>query len=149
MNVYQTSEVFRYNNVGVRGHAYFKTQGQLTVLTNVSPFGSGLASGGGVYSSGTTCTLTAVANQGYVFSHWTNQAGTAVSFNPQYAFLVDEDDVYTAHFILEGDSSDEPDDSSDEPEYEDGPLLYDPSTGRLLYSPTTGQLRYLRRRIAN
>ena len=121
------------------------------IITQVDPQGAGTTSGDGVYSENTSCTIIAVSNQGYTFSHWSDSAGSIVSLLSQYTFTVTKDETYTAHFDEESESSSSSDssssdDSSSSEEWEDGPLVYDPVTGLLRYDPVTEKLRYLRRR---
>lgn len=121
------------------------------IITQVDPQGAGTTSGDGVYSENTSCTIIAVSNQGYTFSHWSDSAGSIVSQLSQYTFNVTKDETYTAHFDEESESSSSsdsssPDDSSSSEEWEDGPLVYDPATGLLRYDPVTEKLRYLRRK---
>jgi len=120
------------------------------VTVNVSPQGGGSVIGlSNPYASGSTCTLTAIANPGYSFSHWEDSGGTEISRNPTYSFTVTSDTSLTA--VFDDDSSSSSDDSSSDDssseEWEEGPLLYDPVTGRLRCDPITGSLRYLKRRI--
>lgn len=42
----------------------------ITVATSASPPEGGIVTGGGTYESGSTVTVTATQNDGYVFSHW-------------------------------------------------------------------------------
>jgi hypothetical protein len=55
------------------------------VDTGVFPAGGGVTTGDGVYTNGTTATVTAVANAGYGFSYWTEN-GVIVSTSPTYQF---------------------------------------------------------------
>ena len=67
---------------------------------NVADNPSGAAAGGsgwGHYYSGQTCTLTAIPNEGYVFSNWTKN-GEEVSTNAEFSFIVFEDALYVANF---------------------------------------------------
>ena len=50
------------------------------------------------YDYGSACTLTAMANEGYVFSNWTEN-GTVVSSDVSYSFMVTESRTLTANFI--------------------------------------------------
>lgn len=128
-----------------------------TITTDVSPAGAGNITGlDNPYSSGDTCTLTADANPGYTFSHWTDSSGAIVSQQPQYSFTVTQDETLTAHFDEESESSSSEEspeesssseDSSSSEEWEEGPLVYDPATGLLRYDPESGNLRYLRRQV--
>ena len=49
----------------------------VTIKTSVTPAGGGTISGGGSYTTGTSVTLTARANSGYVFSKWSDGVTTA------------------------------------------------------------------------
>ena len=51
--------------------AYFNTQ-EYTITTNVTPAGSGMVTGGGIYTYGTTATLTATPNYGFEFMQWSD-----------------------------------------------------------------------------
>lgn len=75
--------------------AYFEADStpSYTITTSVSPASSGTVTGGGTYNSGATATLTAVANEGYVFSQW-NDGNTS---NPR-TITVSENKTYTASF---------------------------------------------------
>lgn len=67
----------------------------ITVTTNVYPSGSGTVTGGGQYLSGTTCTLTQTAANGYTFDHW-EVGGQTVSSSASYSFTVTADVTVTA-----------------------------------------------------
>jgi hypothetical protein len=56
----------------------------------------GTVNGGGSYQTNATAILTATADSGYVFSHWTG--GAVGSANP-FSLSVDSDKDITAHFI--------------------------------------------------
>ena len=49
----------------------------VTIKTSVTPAGGGTISGAGSYTTGTSVTLTARANSGYVFSKWSDGVTTA------------------------------------------------------------------------
>ena len=55
------------------------------VDTTASPATAGAASGDGIYTNGTTATVTATPNAGYRFANWTEN-GTVVSTAAAYAF---------------------------------------------------------------
>ena len=57
----------------------------------------GTVAGGGTYTSGETCTLTATAATGYEFKCW-KEANTIVSTNAEYTFTVEGDRTLTAYF---------------------------------------------------
>ena len=73
---------------------YFKTA-TYTVTTNT--VGSGTVSGGGDYSYGSTCTLTATPSTGYEFSNWKIN-GSTVSLQSTYSFTVEDNVTITATF---------------------------------------------------
>lgn len=55
------------------------------VDTIVFPATGGITSGDGVYTNGTTATVTGTANSGYAFAHWTDN-GSVVSTSASYQF---------------------------------------------------------------
>jgi len=65
----------------------------------VTPSGSGTVTGGGGYTIGSTCTLTATAAEGYSFYSWTCD-GNVVSYSSTYSFTVTGNANYTANFTL-------------------------------------------------
>ena len=60
----------------------------------------GTASGGGRFAEGDTCTVTATANEGYVFVNWTEE-GTSVADSMAYSFEVRHDRHLVANFVVE------------------------------------------------
>ena len=70
---------------------------EYTITTDVNPAGAGTVTGGGTYPAGTEVTLTATANTGYIFSHWSDGLTT----NPR-TITVNGDANYTAYFITGG-----------------------------------------------
>ena len=70
-----------------------------TVTATVGPEGGGTVSGGGLYYHNYPLTLTAIANEGYIFSNWTKN-GTVVSYTSSYNLSVTESAEYVAHFEL-------------------------------------------------
>lgn len=73
-----------------------------TIETKVEPSGSGEAAGWGDYPKGSTCTVEAVANDGYKFDHWEvtvpGVAGVTTITDRSYTFTVDGSAIYTACF---------------------------------------------------
>ena len=68
-----------------------------TINTTANPSYGGTVSGGGYYNSGESCTVTAQANDGYVFTNWTEN-GNVVSTNASYTFTVNSNRSLVANF---------------------------------------------------
>lgn len=165
---YETADGW-YTNVIHSLYAHFK---RITfwIDTSFTPRRSGSVTGGGEYQEGSTCTLKATPNQGYVFVFWERDSDHAMRFSAEFSFEVTQYERWVAHFEIDsGDSSsessseDSSEDSSEEPpyppgpdssdesseEWEDGPLLYNPKTGHLRYNTLTNHLRYKRTRVSD
>ena len=69
------------------------------ITTSPNLTGSGTLSGMGMYDYGSTCTVTAVPNEGYLFQNWSLN-GEVVSCNAIYNFTVTEDLELEAVFML-------------------------------------------------
>ena len=65
------------------------------------PEEGGSVTGCGDYAEGSTCTLTALANDGYTFNNWTEN-GNVVSTNAYYSFTVTGDRNLVANFLIQG-----------------------------------------------
>lgn len=74
----------------------------LSFIINASanPTESGGVSGGGSYQQGAECTLTATANEGYVFTNWTEN-DEVVSTSANYTFSVNANRTLVANFTLQ------------------------------------------------
>lgn len=70
------------------------------ITTGARPVEGGSATGAGVYTEGSTCTLTATANDGYDFVGW-EENGVIVSENLVYSFAVTSNRHLVAYFISE------------------------------------------------
>lgn len=68
-----------------------------TIITKVSPTGAGSTTGGGQYAAGTSVKLTATANEGYLFSHWSK--GTETRATAEITVAATTDQTWTANFI--------------------------------------------------
>ena len=71
----------------------------ITALVDPSQWAGGVE-GGGVYTYGQSCTLTATPTVPYIFVNWTKN-GVQVSTNATYTFTVTESATYVAHFVVE------------------------------------------------
>ena len=69
------------------------------ITVSVDPETGGTATGGGSFTYGETCNLTATPNTGYAFVNWTKD-GTVVSSNANYSFTVTDNGDYVAHFSV-------------------------------------------------
>lgn len=70
---------------------------EVTIRTISSPTAGGSTSGGGTCRVGSSVTLTATPNSGYLFLNWT-KGGKVVSNNSTYSFIASEDAIYVAVF---------------------------------------------------
>ena len=61
--------------------------------------GEGFVDGEGDFAYGSTCTVTATANEGYTFINWTKY-GEEVSTDATYTFMVEAPTALVAHFTL-------------------------------------------------
>ena len=80
--------------------ATFTAIPQYTITVSASPTNGGTVSGGGSYTQGWQCTLTATANTGYTFNNWTEN-GTVVSVAENYSFQVTGNRTLVANFTLQ------------------------------------------------
>lgn len=76
--------------------AHFQTE-SYTITATADPTNGGSVSGGGSYTYGQSCTLTATPATGYTFVNWTKN-GTQVSTSATYTFTVTASGTYVAHF---------------------------------------------------
>lgn len=68
-----------------------------TISVAASPSEGGSVSGGGTYTFGQSCTITATTNESYVFLYWTEN-GEPVSLDAEYTFVVTVDRNLVALF---------------------------------------------------
>ena len=100
-NVVSTNANYTFTVTGNRTLVANFTQQQFTITTLVDPSQyAGEVEGGGVYTYGQSCTLTATPINPYIFVNWTKN-GVQVSTNPTYTFTVTESATYVAHFVVE------------------------------------------------
>lgn len=70
-----------------------------TIIVSANPSTGGIVTGGGTYQQGQSCTVTATANEGYIFTNWTEN-GVEVSTEPSYTFTVTGDRTLVANFAM-------------------------------------------------
>ena len=75
------------------------TVGMGVITASAMPEEGGVVTGGGAYWIGETCTLQAVANEGYTFVDWTED-GHQVSTEPLLSFLVTVNRDLQANFMV-------------------------------------------------
>ena len=72
---------------------------EFIITASANPIVGGIVEGVGTYTQGETCTLTALANEGYTFINWT-ESGVEVSTDTIYSFEVTADRELVANFEL-------------------------------------------------
>lgn len=80
--------------------AQFSQVAVYNVSVSASPSAGGAVSGGGNYNAGTTATVTATPNTGWIFNSWQSN-GITVSTNPIYTFAVSGNTNLVAGFTQE------------------------------------------------
>lgn len=68
-----------------------------TISLSAEPADGGTVSGGGTYAKGQFCTVTAMTNEDYTFTSWTEN-GEVVSTNANYSFIVTANRTLVANF---------------------------------------------------
>ena len=68
-----------------------------TVSVSADPSDGGTVTGGGTYNQDASCTVTAMANEGYTFTNWTED-GNVVSTETTYTFTVNANRNLVANF---------------------------------------------------
>ncbi len=98
--VVSTAASYSFNVTGNRTLvANFSVIPTYTVATSATA--GGTATGGGTFSSGTSTTVTATPNAGYVFIKWT-VGGAQVSTQSSYTFNVTANKTLIANFVVAG-----------------------------------------------
>ena len=99
-NVVSTNANYTFTVTGNRTLVANFTQQQFTITATADPTVGGTVTGGGTYTYGQSCTLTATPATGYTFVNWTKN-GVQVSTNTTYTFTVTESATYVAHFQVQ------------------------------------------------
>ena len=71
----------------------------ISVVTTANLTEGGTITGAGMYNNGSTCTLTAIPNEGYLFLNWSRN-GEVVDCHSTYSFIVIENVELEAVFML-------------------------------------------------
>ena len=96
-NVVSTNANYTFTVTGNRTLVANFIQQQFTITATADPTNGGTITGGGTYTYGQSCTLTATPSANYVFINWTKN-GIQVSTDATYTFTVTESASYIAHF---------------------------------------------------
>ena len=101
-NVVSTQANYTFTVTGNRNLvANFQAQPQnFTITVSANPTNGGTVTGGGTYQQGQSCTVSAVAANGYSFTNWTEN-GNVVSTNRNYTFTVTGNRTLVAHFTAQ------------------------------------------------
>ena len=88
------------NGIVYGNEVSFSTIPIWTIEATPNPTEGGTITGAGDYEQNAVCTLTAIANEGYVFANWTEN-GEVVSTDETYTFTVDASRTLVANFNLD------------------------------------------------
>ena len=81
----------------------FEESDDILISTSASPADAGTTTGGGLYSPGSSVTIKATPNEGYVFQKWTKNE-VDVSYSATYSFNATKDESFVAVFVPKSDS---------------------------------------------
>ena len=96
-NVVSSNATYTFNVEGNRNLIANFTENTYTITVSANPSNGGTATGGGTFTYGQSCTVTATANTAYTFSNWTEN-GNVVSSNANYTFTVNSNRTLVANF---------------------------------------------------
>jgi hypothetical protein len=98
----ETQYSFTVNSDRTLQANFVSNQANTYVITaTANPTNGGTVTGAGSYEEGSSCTLTAAANEGYTFVNWMKN-DAVVSSNATYTFTVMEAATYIANFEIQG-----------------------------------------------
>lgn len=80
-----------------QSYSFKKGVNGYTIITLVNPVEGGEVTGAGVYAEGEVCTVSAIANPNYTFTHWTEN-DDQLTTQSTYSFTVTEDRTLMANF---------------------------------------------------
>jgi hypothetical protein len=94
-----TLTVFGYNKITYIATIQIVNGGtqNYTVSVSANPTEGGTVTGGGTFTYGESCTITATVNDGFSFINWTEE-GSFVSSDATYTFTVTDHRNFVAHF---------------------------------------------------
>jgi len=98
-SVVSSNADYTFNVEGNRTLVANFTENTYTITVSANPSNGGTVTGGGSFTHGQSCTVTATANTGFTFSNWTEN-GNVVSSNANYTFNVEGNRSMVANFTL-------------------------------------------------
>lgn len=101
MTVYSLATNSTYVFAGTTGYVFRRLLSELipfTVSTSSNPSNGGTTTGSGSFSSGTSVTVSATANNNFTFNNWTEN-GNVVSANSTYTFTIAANRNLVAEFL--------------------------------------------------
>ena len=98
-SVVSSNADYTFNVEGNRTLVANFTENTYTITVSANPSNGGTVTGGGSFTHGQSCTVTATANTGFTFSNWTEN-GNVVSSNANYTFNVEGNRSLVANFTL-------------------------------------------------
>ena len=98
-NVVSTNANYTFTVSGNRTLVANFTLNTYTITITANPSEGGTVTGAGEFDHGESCTVTANANEGYIFANWTEN-GSTVSSDAEYTFTVTSNRTLVANFIL-------------------------------------------------
>lgn len=93
----QADYTFEVNNNRVLVANFTAQEQNYTISASANPTNGGTVTGGGTYTQGQSCTVKAIANDGYAFTNWTEN-GNEVSTDTDYVFTVNGNRTLVANF---------------------------------------------------
>ena len=92
-----TNASYTFTVTGNRNLVAQFQQQTYTIYVSANPNNGGTVTGGGTYNHGQSCTVTATANNGFVFANWTEN-GNTVSIDASFTFQVTGNRNLVANF---------------------------------------------------
>ena len=105
-SIVSTSASYTFTVNAARSLVANFAEGGYSISISAKPDEGGTVTGGGTYLSGTSQTITAIANTYYGFKNWTDKKGNIVSTSSPFTFTLSKDTTLTANFFKIYDFSD-------------------------------------------
>jgi hypothetical protein len=92
-----TNATYTFNVTEAADYVAVFTINSYNITATANPEQGGIITGAGSYNHGASCTLTAIANDDYLFEGW-EENGNILSTEPTLTFTVNNDRTFVAHF---------------------------------------------------